>query len=439
MLSWAGNSGALDAKTAAATGVSRIDPTTGVETVLAGATAGLLTTAADGTVYLATAAGSDRTTLRAVTATGVGSAVTVNHAVTQFAATSGGLVASWTSADGTAAGYSRVNPATGAEKVLFTVPTDAASTDAGGKAYGVGRLLASGTGSFVASSSVSGTAAQTAVVRVDATAGTGQEVGRYDWTGLAAVTIPTAVTTPLPPPGVPPVSGVPPGSAGRAHPALAAGRRRHLHGVSSSTNSLVTLFDGAGVAVRQVLAFPQTQAGRRGDGGGGRLHRRRRHGRGGRHRGRGGVAGGRERRPDRGRGDAVQPVRGGVRGRGERGRGDLNGDGTPELVVTAAAGGGPRVRVFDGRTFAPLADFYAVEDASYRGGTTAAVGTLGTGTAPALVVAAGVGGGPRVAVWDGASVLARQPDPPGRRLLRLRRRLPRRHRRGHRGDPRRPG
>ena len=83
------------------------------------------------------------------------------------------------------------------------------------------------------------------------------------------------------------------------------------------------------------------------------------------------------------------------------GAGDVDGDGAADVVVGAGEGGGPRVRVFDGRTGAPLADFFAYEPA-FRGGVRVAAGDVdGDGTGPAeLVVGAGPGGGPRVAVFQ---------------------------------------
>jgi uncharacterized delta-60 repeat protein len=84
--------------------------------------------------------------------------------------------------------------------------------------------------------------------------------------------------------------------------------------------------------------------------------------------------------------------------------GDLNGDGVPDIVVTPDEGGGPRVRVFDGKTFGLIADFFGIADPNFRGGARAAVGDVnGDGTGD-LVVAAGFGGGPRVAVFDGKTV-----------------------------------
>jgi hypothetical protein len=91
--------------------------------------------------------------------------------------------------------------------------------------------------------------------------------------------------------------------------------------------------------------------------------------------------------------------------------GDLNGDGKADLVVTPDEGGGPRVRIFAGGTFATLADFYGIDDPTFRGGARAAVGDVNGDGRADLVVSAGYGGGPRVAVYDGTSVGAGNPGP----------------------------
>lgn len=89
--------------------------------------------------------------------------------------------------------------------------------------------------------------------------------------------------------------------------------------------------------------------------------------------------------------------------------GDFNGDGVADLVVSADVGGGPRVKVIDGATGATLADFMGIDDASFRGGARVAIGDINGDGIADLVVAAGFGGGPRVAVFDGASVVAGNP------------------------------
>jgi len=83
--------------------------------------------------------------------------------------------------------------------------------------------------------------------------------------------------------------------------------------------------------------------------------------------------------------------------------GDINGDGVPDLIVSPDEGGGPRVRVFSGKGFTQLADFFGIDDPNFRGGARTATGDLNGDGVADLVVAAGFGGGPRVAVFDGKS------------------------------------
>ncbi len=84
--------------------------------------------------------------------------------------------------------------------------------------------------------------------------------------------------------------------------------------------------------------------------------------------------------------------------------GDLNGDGKTELVLSADVGGGPRVRVLNATTGAAIADFFGIADENFRGGARTAIGDVNGDGAPDLLVAAGVGGGPRVAGYDGQSL-----------------------------------
>ena len=84
---------------------------------------------------------------------------------------------------------------------------------------------------------------------------------------------------------------------------------------------------------------------------------------------------------------------------------DLNADGAPEVVTAAGPGGGPRIRVFDGVTLAPVADFLAYES-TFRGGVWVAAGMV-DGLRMGIATGADAGGGPRVRTFDatGSGVL----------------------------------
>src|SRR5204863_1628844 len=79
---------------------------------------------------------------------------------------------------------------------------------------------------------------------------------------------------------------------------------------------------------------------------------------------------------------------------------DLNGDFAADLIVTPDEGGGPIVRAFDGKTGGVLANFFALDD-TFRGGLRIATGDVNKDGLADLLVTAGVGGGPRVAGYDG--------------------------------------
>jgi hypothetical protein len=91
--------------------------------------------------------------------------------------------------------------------------------------------------------------------------------------------------------------------------------------------------------------------------------------------------------------------------------GDLTGDGRAELIVTPDEGGGPRIRVFDGNGFAPIADFFGIDDPNFRGGARAALADVSGDGVADLIVAAGFGGGPRVAVFDGTTIVGTSANP----------------------------
>lgn len=92
--------------------------------------------------------------------------------------------------------------------------------------------------------------------------------------------------------------------------------------------------------------------------------------------------------------------------------GDVTGDGIAEIIVTPDKSGGPRVRVLDGLTANTVADFFGIEDVNFRGGARATVGDVTGDGRLDVIVSAGSGGGPRIAVWDGVSVSKNTPIKP---------------------------
>jgi hypothetical protein len=90
--------------------------------------------------------------------------------------------------------------------------------------------------------------------------------------------------------------------------------------------------------------------------------------------------------------------------------GDLTGDGVPDLVVCPDEGGGPRVQVYRGLDFTKVADFFGINDLTFRGGARVAIGDLNGDGRADLLVAAGFGGGPRVAGYDGTTIGSRVPQ-----------------------------
>jgi hypothetical protein len=95
--------------------------------------------------------------------------------------------------------------------------------------------------------------------------------------------------------------------------------------------------------------------------------------------------------------------------------GDFNGDGFADVVAAADAGGGPQVRVVDGRTLtasgtaATLASFYAYSRL-FTGGVRVAVGDVNGDHVPDLITGPGPGGGPDVRIFNGAALNTANPN-----------------------------
>ena len=85
---------------------------------------------------------------------------------------------------------------------------------------------------------------------------------------------------------------------------------------------------------------------------------------------------------------------------------DLDNDGYADIVLSPDEGGGPRVQILSGKTFRPLVpDFFGIDDPAFRGGARPALADVNGDGTPDLLVAAGFGGGPRVAVFNGLTLL----------------------------------
>jgi hypothetical protein len=80
--------------------------------------------------------------------------------------------------------------------------------------------------------------------------------------------------------------------------------------------------------------------------------------------------------------------------------GDINGDGVPDIVTGAGAGGGPHVKVFNSADLSLLASFFAYEPA-FTGGVAVAAGDVNGDGVPDIVTGAGPGGGPHVKAFSG--------------------------------------
>ena len=75
--------------------------------------------------------------------------------------------------------------------------------------------------------------------------------------------------------------------------------------------------------------------------------------------------------------------------------GDLNGDGVKDIVAAAGPGGGPHVKVFDGKNGDVIASFHAY-DIRFTGGVNVATGDVDGDGVLDIITGAGAGGGPHV-------------------------------------------
>lgn len=87
--------------------------------------------------------------------------------------------------------------------------------------------------------------------------------------------------------------------------------------------------------------------------------------------------------------------------------GDMDGDGTADVILGPDVGGGPRIQVWSGKTLTKLMpDFFGLPYPEFRGGLRLAAVDVNRDGLSELVVAPGAGGGPRLTVYDGRSFTA---------------------------------
>ena len=92
--------------------------------------------------------------------------------------------------------------------------------------------------------------------------------------------------------------------------------------------------------------------------------------------------------------------------------GDVNGDKYDDIITVAGPGGGPHVKVFDGKTFNEIASFMAFEP-TFTGGLNVAAGDVTGDGRRDIIIGADAGGGPRVSVFSlvkGVASFARASD-----------------------------
>ncbi len=91
--------------------------------------------------------------------------------------------------------------------------------------------------------------------------------------------------------------------------------------------------------------------------------------------------------------------------------GDFDKDGFADIVVTPDQGGGPVVGVYRGNLLAngsvsQMVRFLGIDDAGFRGGARPAVGDVNGDGVPEIIISAGFLGGPRIQIWNGLDIAA---------------------------------
>jgi hypothetical protein len=80
--------------------------------------------------------------------------------------------------------------------------------------------------------------------------------------------------------------------------------------------------------------------------------------------------------------------------------GDVNGDGVPDILTAPGPGGGPDIRIYDGKTGGLMGQFFAF-NVNFTGGVYVAAGDVNADGRADIIVGADAGGGPQVRVFNG--------------------------------------